>query len=96
MKKINLKKIKRNIIVIVTIMIVLTISIFISLNLIINPLIYWLASTEAARVFLSCIISWLGVSFLFDIFYKIYKSRAKSKKSNAMYIPYQRKFRGRK
>ncbi len=34
---------------------------------IVDPIIYWLASTEGARIFISCILSWLGVSRLFDL-----------------------------
>ena len=74
----------------------LFIGFIISINLIVDPLIYWLASTEFARIFISCILSWVGVSTLFDLFYKIYRRSKKLKSFNALNIPYPRTFKGRK
>ena len=71
------------------------IGLIISINLIVDPIIYWLASTEGARIFISCILSWLGVSKLFDLFYKRYWRRKKLKRVNALEIPYPRTFKGR-
>ena len=65
------------------------------INLIVDPIIYWLASTEGARIMISCILSWFGVSILFDLFYKRYKRR-KVNRFNALNIPYPRTFKGRK
>ncbi len=74
----------------------LLIGLLISINFIVNPIIYWIASTEGARIFLGCILSWLGVSKLFDLYYKRYKRRKKLRKFNALNVPYPRTFSGRK
>ena len=96
MKNFNTKKIIRALLVIASLTFSLFIGFIISINLIVDPIIYWLASTEAARIFISCILSWLGVATLFDVFYKRYWRRKKLKKFNALNIPYPRTFRGRK
>tara|TARA_B100000945_G_scaffold214418_1_gene172728 strand:- start:8 stop:298 length:291 start_codon:yes stop_codon:yes gene_type:complete len=96
MKIFNTKKIIRALLVIACLSFLLFIGILISINLIVDPIIYWLASTEGARIFISCIFSWLGVSTLFDLFYKRYRRSKKLKKFNALNIPYPRTFRGRK
>ena len=96
MKKINTKRIIRALLAIACLMLSLFIGFIISINLIVDPIIYWLASTEGSRIFLSCIISWLGVSTLFDLFYKRYRRSKKLKRVNALNIPYPRKFKGRK
>mgnify|MGYP001377642515 CR=1 FL=1 len=96
MKKFKTKKIIRALIVIACLALSLFIGFLISINLIVDPIIYWLASTEGARVFISCILSWLGVSTLFDLFYKRYKRKKKLKRFNALNIPYPRTFKGRK
>ena len=71
-------------------------ALFISVNFIVNPIVYWLASTEGARVFVGCILSWLGVSLIFNLYYKRYKRRKKFEKFNALKVPYPRTFKGRK
>ena len=86
----------RALLVIACITLSLFIAFIISINLIVDPIIYWLASTEGARIFISCILSWLGVSTLFDLFYEHYWRRKKSKRFNALNIPYPRTFKGRK
>ena len=96
MKNFNTKKIIRALLVIAFLAFFLFIGFIISINLIVDPIIYWLASTEVARIFISCIISWLGVSTLFDLFYKRYRRRKKIKRFNALNIPYPRTFKGRK
>ena len=70
--------------------------VLISINFIVDPIIYWLASTEGARIFIGCILSWLGVSTFFDLFYKRYQRRKKIERFNALDVPYPRTFRGRK
>jgi len=96
MKNSNTKKVIRALLVIICLVFLLFIGFLISINFIVDPIIYWLASTEGARIFISCIISWLGVSTLFDLFYRRYKSSKKLKRFNALNIPYPRTFRGRK
>ena len=96
MKHPNTKKIIRLFIVSACLILLLMISFWISLNLIIDPFVYWLASTELARIFIGCILSWLGVSKSFDLFYKRYRVRRKIKRFNALNVPYPRTFRGRK
>ena len=96
MKHINSKKIIRAILIIVALIIALLFILFISLNFIVNPIIYWLASTEGIRIFIACILSWLILSIFFDIFYIYYKRRREKSKFNALSVPYPRKFKGRK
>ena len=96
MKHLNTKKIFRFLVVTCSLIISLCIAFLISINFIVNPIIYWLASTEGARIFLSCILSWLWVSTLFDFFYKRYRRSKKLKRFNALNIPYPRTFKGRK
>ena len=96
MKNFNTKKIIRALLVIAFLAFFLFIGLLISLNLLVDPIIYWLASTEGARIFISCIFSWLGVSTLFDLFYKRYRRRKKLKRFNALSVPYPRTFKGRK
>jgi len=96
MKNFKTKKIIRALLVIAYLAFSLFIGHIISINFIVDPIIYWLASTEGARIFISCIISWVGVSTLFDLFYKRYLRRRKLKRFNALNIPYPRTFKGRK
>ena len=96
MKSSNTKKIIRALLVFACLSLSLFLGILISIKLIVDPIIYWLASTEGARIFISCILSWLGVSTLFDFFYKHYRRSKKFKRFNALNIPYPRTFRGRK
>ena len=96
MKNFNKKKIIRALLVIACLSFCLFIGLLISINLIVDPIIYWLASTEGARIFISFILSWLGVSTLFDLFYKRYVRSKKLKRFNALNIPYPRTFKGRK
>ena len=96
MKHLHTKKIFKALVVVACLFTSLLIGLLISLNFIVDPIIYWLASTEGARIFISCIVSWLGVSFLFDLYYKHYKRRKKNERFNALNVPYPRIFRGRK
>jgi len=96
MKNFNTKKIIRVLLVILCLAFSLFIGFLISINLVIDPIIYWLASTEFARIFISCMLSWIGVSTLFDLLYKRYRRRKKLKRFNALNMPYPRTFRGRK
>ena len=96
MKDSNTKRIIKALLVIACLTFFLFIAFIISINLIVDPIIYWLASTEGARVFISCILSWFGVSTLFDLFYKGYRRSKKLKRFNALNIPYPRTFKGRK
>jgi len=96
MKNFNTKKIFRLIVVIACLFSSLSIGLLISINFVVDPIIYWLASTEGARIFIGFILSWLGVSKLFDLFYKSYKRSKKNQRFNALNIPYPRTFRGRK
>ena len=96
MKHFNSKKIFRILIVVCCLIVFLLIGLFISINFIVDPIIYWIASTKAARIFLACILSWLGVSTFFDLFYRHYKRRKKIARFNALNIPYPRTFKGRK
>ena len=96
MKYLNTKKKIKEVVVVVCLITYLLIGLLISINLIVDPIIYWLASTEGARLFIACIISWLGVSKIFDLYYQRYKRRKKLERFNALNIPYPRTFRGRK
>ena len=96
MKHLSTKKIVRALLVVACLIVTLMIALLISLNFIVDPIIYWLASTEGARIFIGCLLSWLAVSTLFDLFYKRYKRRKKIERFNALNVPYPRTFRGRK
>ena len=96
MKNLNIKKILRAVLVFSCLIASLLIGLFISINFIVDPIIYWLASTEGVRIFIGCILSWLGVSISFDLYYKRYKRRKKIERFNALNVPYPRTFRGRK
>ena len=96
MKYLDAEKFLRVLFVIASLIVALLIGLLISLNFIVNPIIYWIASTELARIFLGCILSWLGVSKLFDLYYKRYKRRKKLQRCNAFNVPYPRTFSGRK
>ncbi len=95
MKRLNSKRVLRGLFFISLLIASLSISLYISLNFIVNPIIYWIASTEGARLLIACAISWVGVSALFDLMYRVYKQKSKDKKLNALNVPYPRKFRGR-
>tara|TARA_B100000965_G_scaffold389843_1_gene396034 strand:- start:1225 stop:1515 length:291 start_codon:yes stop_codon:yes gene_type:complete len=96
MKNLKTKKTLKAFLVVACLFIALFIGLLISINFIVDPIVYWLASTEVARIFISCILSWLGVSTLFDLYYKNYKRRKKIERFNALNVPYPRTFRGRK
>jgi len=96
MRYLNTKKNLRILIVFCCLIVSLLIGLLISIHFIVDPIIYWLASTEGARIFIACIFSWLGVSTLFDLFYKRYKRRKKIARFNALNVPYPRTFKGRK
>ncbi len=96
MKNFKTKKTIRALSAIACLVFFLFIGFIISINLIVDPVIYWLASTEGARIFISCALSWVGVSKLFDLFYKRYARYRKLKRFNALNIPYPRTFKGRK
>ena len=96
MKHLNTRKIFRALVFVSCLIVSLFIGFFISINFIVDPLIYWLASTELVRIFIGCILSWLGVSKLFDLFYKRYKQGKKIERFNALNVRYPRTFKGRK
>tara|TARA_Y100001968_G_C18729920_1_gene424009 strand:- start:29 stop:322 length:294 start_codon:yes stop_codon:yes gene_type:complete len=96
MKVLSSKKFFRALFVITSLIAFLIAGLFVSMNFIVDPVIYWLASTERARIFIGCILSWLGVSALFNLFYKYYRSRKKIERFNALNVPYARTFKGRK
>ena len=96
MKHLNTKKIFRVLVVACCLFVLLRIGFLISINFIVDPIIFWLASTEGARMFIACLLSWLGISKSFDLFYKRYKRRKKQERFNALNVPYPRTFKGRK
>ena len=96
MKHLNTKKVFRALIVFACLIFSLWIGLLISVNFIVDPIIYWFASTEGARIFLGLILSWLGVSALFDLIYQRYKQRKRIERFNALNVPYPRTFKGRK
>ena len=96
MKHLDRKKIFRVLVVSACLILSLWVGFLISINFIVDPIIYWLASTEGARIFIGCILSWLGVSTSFDLFYKRYKSSKRIARFNALDVPYPRTFKGRK
>tara|TARA_B100001996_G_C18349934_1_gene473561 strand:- start:95 stop:385 length:291 start_codon:yes stop_codon:yes gene_type:complete len=96
MKYLNTKKIFKALVVVACLIVSLLLGLLISVYFIVDPVIYWLASTEGARIFIGCILSWFGVSTIFDLYYKRYKRRKKIERFNALNVPYPRTFRGRK
>ena len=96
MKHLNKQKIFRALVVACSLIILLWIAFLISINFIVDPIIFWLASTEVARICIGCILSWLGISKSFDLFYKRYQRRRKYERFNALNVPYPRTFKGRK
>ena len=96
MKSLKTKKIFKALLVVALLIISLLGALLISVNFIVDPIIYWLASNEVPRIFLGCILSWLGVSKIFDLYYMRYKRRKKIQRFNALNVPYPRTFRGRK
>ena len=96
MKYLNTKKIFKALAVVACLIVSLLLGLLISVYFIVDPVIYWLASTEGARIFIGCILSWFGVSTIFDLYYKRYKRRKKIERFNALNVPYPRTFRGRK
>tara|TARA_Y100001968_G_scaffold5139_1_gene4548 strand:+ start:836 stop:1126 length:291 start_codon:yes stop_codon:yes gene_type:complete len=96
MKHLNTKKIFRALLVFACLIASLLIGLLISINFLVDPIIYWLASTEGARILIGCILSWIGVSTFFDLLYKRYKRRKKIERFNALNVPYPRTFKGRK
>jgi len=96
MKHLIKKKTIRVLVVFTCLLSLLLIGLFISIKFIVEPIIYWLAATEIARIFIGCILSWIGVSSSFDLFYKYYKRSKGTKRFNALDVPYPRTFKGRK
>ena len=96
MKHLKTKRFFRVLVAVCCLIVSLLIGLFISINFIVDPIIYWLASTEGARIFIGCILSWIGISTFFDLFYERYKRRKKIERFNALNVPYPRTFRGRK
>ena len=96
MRRQKTKRILRALLVICCLIFSLLIGLLICVNFIVNPIIYWLASTAGARIFIGCVLSWFGVSRLFDWFYNLYKRRRKIERFNALNVPYPRKFSGRR
>ena len=96
MKNLNTKKRIRALVFLAIIALSLFIAFLISINFIVDPIIYWLASTHKARMLIAFILAWFLVSICFDLFYKHYKRRKKIKRFNALNVPYARTFRGRK
>ena len=96
MKYLNTKKFFKALVVVACLIVSLLLGLLISVYFIVDPVIYWLASTEGARIFIGCILSWFGVSTIFDLYYKRYKRRKKIERFNALNVPYPRTFRGRK
>ena len=96
MKHLKTKRFFRVLVAVCCLIVSLLIGLFISINFIVDPIIYWLASTEGARIFIGCILSWIGISTFFDLFYERYKRRKKIERFNALNIPYPRTFKGRK
>ena len=96
MKNLNNNKNIKVLVVFILLIFCLLLGLLISVQFIVNPIIYWIASTEGARIFIGCILSWLGVSKFFDLFYRFYNRRKKKRRFNALNVPYPRTFRGRK
>ena len=96
MKNLNAKKRIRALVFLAIITLSLFIAFLISINFIVDPIIYWLASTQKARIVIAFILAWFWVSTCFDLFYKYYKRRKKIERFNALHVPYPRTFRGRK
>ncbi len=96
MKKIKSKRVVRTILIFGIFTVILLIGLYINLILVVDPIVYWLASTEGARLFIAFVLSWFIISKLFDLYYQKYKKRLKDRNFNALNVPYPRKFKGRK
>jgi hypothetical protein len=96
LKHLNTKKIFRALVVFGILIASLWIALLISIHFIVDPIVFWIASNEGARIFIGCILSWLGVSTFFDFLYKRYMRRKKIERFNALNVPYPRTFKGRK
>tara|TARA_Y100001968_G_scaffold225704_1_gene208543 strand:+ start:110 stop:400 length:291 start_codon:yes stop_codon:yes gene_type:complete len=96
MKYHNTKKFFKALVVFACLIFSLLIGLLISVNFIVDPIIYWLSSNEGARIFIGFILSWLGVSAIFDLYYKRYRRSKKIERFNALNVAYPRIFRGRK
>ncbi len=67
MKRLNTKRIFKTLFILITFFIIYIFCISISNNLIVTPLINYLAESETARIILSCILGWFGLSNLFNL-----------------------------
>ncbi len=68
MKGLKTKKIFRSLLILITFIMIYIISISIANNLILTPMVNYLAKVETARIFVSCILGWYGLSSLFNMF----------------------------
>lgn len=67
MKRLNTKKILKNLFIIITLILTYMFCVSIANNLILTPIVNYLAEAETARIFVSCILGWFCLSTLFNI-----------------------------
>ena len=67
MRKLTPKKIFKTIFILISFIITYIICIAIANNFIVTPLINYLSDSEIARIFVSCILGWFGLSTIFNI-----------------------------
>ena len=67
MKRLNTKRIFKTLFILVSFILIYIICISIANNLILTPLVNYLVEEETARIFVSCILAWLGLSSLFNL-----------------------------
>ncbi len=67
MKKINTKRVLRTLFILISFIIIYIFCISIANNLILTPIINYLADSETSRIFVSCLLGWFGMSTLFNL-----------------------------
>ena len=67
MKRLNAKRVLRTLFILITFMLIYILCISITNNLIVTPIINYIAEVETARIFISCILGWFSLSTLFNI-----------------------------
>lgn len=67
MKRLNTKRVFRTLFILFTFIIIYILSISIANNFIVTPIINYLSESETSRIFVSCILGWLGLSSIFNL-----------------------------
>ena len=67
MKRLNTKRFLRSLFILISFIIIYIFCISISNNFIVTPIVNYLAEFETARIFVSCILGWFGLSTIFNL-----------------------------